>query len=182
MSLFGLLRDGSGPSIIRSPFMILSHSLARLERMRSNLPPTGAAELGRTSTQLILFWRVSHPGAPRAPKATLLTSLIIFSPAFHKPISPKEGDHAPGVQRQPHRTRCWNGHNALGAFAAAGPRKQASRSNISRMQAIHSIQASASIAVGLFQHPAGLERACEGSSPILRPVAWPKYHRVASLR
>ena len=28
--------------------MILSHSLARLERMRSNLLPTGGAELGET--------------------------------------------------------------------------------------------------------------------------------------
>jgi hypothetical protein len=38
ISLFRLLRAGSGSSAIRSPFMILSHSLARLERMRSNLP------------------------------------------------------------------------------------------------------------------------------------------------
>src|SRR5271155_2367425 len=32
MSLFGLLRAGSGSSTIRSPFMIPSQSLARLER------------------------------------------------------------------------------------------------------------------------------------------------------
>jgi hypothetical protein len=37
MSLFGLLGAGSGSSIIRSPFVILSYSLARLERMCSNL-------------------------------------------------------------------------------------------------------------------------------------------------
>jgi hypothetical protein len=30
----------------RSPFVILSHSLARLERMRSNIPPTKGAESG----------------------------------------------------------------------------------------------------------------------------------------
>ena len=39
ISLFGLLRAGSGSSTIKSPFVILSRSLARLERMRSNLPP-----------------------------------------------------------------------------------------------------------------------------------------------
>jgi hypothetical protein len=38
ISLFRLLRAGSGSSAIRSRFMILSHSLARLERIRSNLP------------------------------------------------------------------------------------------------------------------------------------------------
>jgi hypothetical protein len=32
MNLFGLLRAGSGSSTIRGPFMILSQSLARLER------------------------------------------------------------------------------------------------------------------------------------------------------
>src|SRR5271163_1765635 len=44
MSLFGLLGAGSGSSTIRSPFVILSHSLARLERMRSNLPPPHGGE------------------------------------------------------------------------------------------------------------------------------------------
>jgi hypothetical protein len=37
--------------------------------------------------------------------------------AYRKPISPKEGEHAPGLQRQLHRTRCWKGRHALGAFA-----------------------------------------------------------------
>jgi len=41
MSFVGLLGAGSGSSTIRSPFVILSHSLVRLERMRSNLHPTG---------------------------------------------------------------------------------------------------------------------------------------------
>jgi hypothetical protein len=45
MSLFELLGVGSGSSTIRSPFVILSRSLARLERMRSNLPG-GGAEFG----------------------------------------------------------------------------------------------------------------------------------------
>lgn len=37
MSLFGLLRAGSGSSTTRSPFVIQTHSLARFVRMRSNL-------------------------------------------------------------------------------------------------------------------------------------------------
>jgi hypothetical protein len=57
MSLFRLLGAGSGSSTIRSPFVILSHSLARLERIRSNLPPGGGVEIGGGSA--VPFWRVS---------------------------------------------------------------------------------------------------------------------------
>jgi len=46
ISLFGLLRAGSGSSTIKSQFVILSHFLARLERMRSNLRPLGEVRFG----------------------------------------------------------------------------------------------------------------------------------------
>jgi hypothetical protein len=62
MSLFGLLGAGSGSSTIRSPFVILSHSLARLERMRSNLlpPPRGGQDSAHVDATLPFpFWRVS---------------------------------------------------------------------------------------------------------------------------
>jgi hypothetical protein len=51
MSLFGLLGAGSGSSTIRSPFMVLSHSLARLERIRSGLPPPQGRRTRTTSTR-----------------------------------------------------------------------------------------------------------------------------------
>ena len=54
MSLFGLLRAGSGSSTIRSPFVILSHSLARLERMHSNLPPMGEVRFGARRCHIAL--------------------------------------------------------------------------------------------------------------------------------
>jgi hypothetical protein len=58
ISLFRLLRAGSGSSIIRSPFMILSHSLARLKRIRSNLPPVGGG-----SPLYLIMKRLSFPHA-----------------------------------------------------------------------------------------------------------------------
>jgi hypothetical protein len=66
--------------------MILSHSLARLERMRSNLPPTGSRTRGNTVRHyLSLFWRVSLAALrslrrAESAEAMLLPGLVIFSP------------------------------------------------------------------------------------------------------
>jgi hypothetical protein len=52
MSLFRLLRAGSGPFTIRNPIAILSHSLARLERMPLTSPQK---ERGKRSGGVMLF-------------------------------------------------------------------------------------------------------------------------------
>jgi hypothetical protein len=52
MGLFKLLGAALGPSIIMSPFMILSHSLASLERMRSKPPPSPGEGKQRSGVSL----------------------------------------------------------------------------------------------------------------------------------
>jgi hypothetical protein len=88
MSLFGPLGAGSGSSTIRSPFVILSHSLARLERMRSNLLPTGGAELESHRPDIALPVLAGerrpatfHPGCAQGANVNAAAwALIFFGP------------------------------------------------------------------------------------------------------